>query len=63
MVAVSHVSASGCWNISPIQQALAAVDRLIDWFASVDRKCRFGKLLEEVDLETLRQVALGQSVD
>lgn len=50
-------------HIPDDQQALAAVDRLIDWFASVDRKCRFGKLLEEVDLETLRQVALGQSVD
>jgi sulfite reductase beta subunit-like hemoprotein len=50
-------------HIPDDQQALAAVDRLIDWFTGVDRKCRFGKLLEEFDLETLRQIALGQSGD
>ncbi|HKJ05653.1 MAG TPA: NAD(P)/FAD-dependent oxidoreductase [Geopsychrobacteraceae bacterium] len=40
-------------------QALAAVEHLLDWFAAQDRKCRMGKLVDEAGLETLRQVALG----
>lgn len=40
-------------------QALAAVQRLIDWFERQGRKCRLGKLLEEVMLDDLRRVALG----
>lgn len=42
------------------QQALAAVERLVDWISAAGRKCRFGKLLEEVGIETLRQVAAGE---
>ncbi len=42
-------------------EALAAVERLIDWFAAQNRKCRIGKLLEEVGLDELRKVALGEA--
>jgi NAD(P)H-nitrite reductase large subunit len=42
------------------QQALAAVERLIDWFAAQARKCRFGKLMQELDSEQLRAIALGE---
>lgn len=41
--------------------ALAAVERLLDWFVSQERKCRLGKLVDEVGLDTLRAVALGES--
>lgn len=47
-------------HIPDDQQALAAVERLIEWVAAAGRKCRFGKLLDEVGLEKLRQVALGE---
>jgi len=43
------------------QQAIDAVGRLIDWFASCERKCRFGKLLQEADIEELRRIALGEA--
>ena len=48
-------------HIPEDDQALAAVQRLVDWFAAQDRKCRFGQLLEEVGLEQLRQIALGEA--
>ncbi len=41
-------------------QALAAVERIIDWFAAQERKCRLGKLVEEVGLEKLQKVAQGE---
>ncbi len=46
-------------HIPDDQQAVEAVARLIDWFVACDRKCRFGKLLQDFELEELRQVALG----
>jgi NAD(P)H-nitrite reductase large subunit len=42
-------------------QALAAVDRLVDWYRVQDRKCRMGKIVEEIGLEALQQEILGQS--
>ena len=47
-------------HIPDDEQALLAVERLLDWFAAQQRKCRFGKLVAEVGLESLRQVALGE---
>lgn len=46
-------------HIPDDQQALAAVDRLVQWFAAEGRKCRFGKLLAEVGLDKLQQIASG----
>lgn len=46
-------------HIPDDEQALAAVERLINWFAASERKCRLGKLMEEVGGEKLRGVALG----
>ncbi len=46
-------------HIPDDDQALAAVQRLIDWFAAQGRKCRFGTLVEEVGLDRLRQIAAG----
>ncbi len=42
------------------EQALAAVQRLVDWFEAQGRKCRLGKLLEESSLEQLRLIAVGE---
>lgn len=41
-------------------QALAAVGRLLDWFADQDRKCRFGRLVDEVGVDRLKSIALGE---
>ncbi len=46
-------------DISTEEEALAAVERLIDWFVAQKRKCRIGKLIEEVGLDQMRKVALG----
>ncbi len=46
-------------DIATEEEALAAVERLIDWFAAQNRKCRIGKLVEEVGLDQVRKVALG----
>lgn len=46
-------------HIPTKEEALAAIERLLDWFAAQDRKCRMGKLVEEIGLEPLREVALG----
>lgn len=46
-------------HIPDEQQALAAVENLIRWFAAQQRKCRFGKLVQEIGLDQLREIALG----
>jgi len=47
-------------HIPEVDEALARMDRLVAWFRAQERKCRFGKLVDEVGLETLRKVALGE---
>ncbi|MDT8420401.1 MAG: NAD(P)/FAD-dependent oxidoreductase [Desulfuromonadales bacterium] len=47
-------------NIAERAEALAAVERLLDWFAAQGRKCRLGKLVDEVGLDELRAIALGE---
>ena len=49
-------------HIPDDEQALVAVQRLVDWFAEQERKCRLGKLVEEIGIEHLRQIALGETV-
>lgn len=39
-------------------EALAVVERMVSWFNSINRKCRIGKLLEEIDIEVLRKEVL-----
>lgn len=46
-------------HIPERKDALLAVERLLDWFAAQERKCRMGKLVDEVGLEELRKIALG----
>lgn len=46
-------------HIPDDEQALAAVERLVDWFATTGRKCRLGKLIQEVGIDKVREIALG----
>jgi NAD(P)H-nitrite reductase large subunit len=46
-------------DIATEEEALAAVERLIEWFVAQKRKCRIGKLVEEVGLDQMRKIALG----
>lgn len=43
------------------EQALEAVDRLVDWYRAQNRKCRMGKIVEEVGLEVLQKEVFGQN--
>lgn len=45
-------------HIPEAGEALLRLDRLVAWFKAQERKCRFGKLVDEVGLEQLRRVAL-----
>jgi len=47
-------------HIPSSEEALEMVDRLVAWFARQERKCRLGKLLDEVGEDHLRKVALGE---
>ena len=40
-------------------EAIAVVDRLVTWFREQGRRCRLGKLVEEVGIESVREQALG----
>jgi NAD(P)H-nitrite reductase large subunit len=41
------------------EEALAIVDKLMQWFKQQDRRCRLGKLVEEMGIEEFRKEALG----
>lgn len=41
------------------EEALAALERIVAWFKSKNRRCRFGKLVEEMGVETLRAEIFG----
>ena len=47
-------------HIATKEEALAAVERLVEWFIAQNRKCRIGKLIDEVGLEQMRKIALGE---
>lgn len=40
-------------------EALGLVERVVQWFAKQERRCRLGKLVEEMGVERIRQEALG----
>jgi len=47
-------------HIPEDEQALAAVERLLDWFVAQNRKGRIGKFVEELGIEGLKKIALGE---
>ncbi len=46
-------------HIPDDDEAIQAVERLLDWFAAQGRKARFGRLLDEVGIDEIRKVASG----
>ena len=46
-------------NVPTDEDALAAVERLVDWFRGGNRRCRFGKFVEEMGIDALRAEILG----
>lgn len=40
-------------------EAIDAVDRVVTWFRKQDRRCRLGKLIEEMGLEAFREEVFG----
>ncbi len=47
-------------HIPTEEEALAAIERLINWFTACNRKCRIGKLVDEVGIDEVRRIALGE---
>ena len=47
-------------HISDDDQAVAAVERLLDWFAAQGKKCRFSKLIDGIGMDQLRKIALDE---
>jgi NAD(P)H-nitrite reductase large subunit len=45
-------------NIPSDEEALAAVDHLIQWFKAKDRRCRLGKFIDEMGIEAFRAEVL-----
>jgi NAD(P)H-nitrite reductase large subunit len=41
------------------KEALAIVDHIVQWFKARARRCRLGKLIEEMGAEAFRQEVLG----
>lgn len=47
-------------HIPSDQEALALVERLVLWFREQNRRCRLGKIVEEMGLEAFRAQVLGE---
>jgi NAD(P)H-nitrite reductase large subunit len=41
------------------EEALAIVDHIVQWFKARERRCRLGKLIEEMGVEAFRGEVLG----
>jgi NAD(P)H-nitrite reductase large subunit len=42
-------------NVATADEALAVLDQAVAWVQSLDRKCRIGKVVEEVGIEAVRR--------
>jgi NAD(P)H-nitrite reductase large subunit len=47
-------------NIPTESEALAAVEKVVAWFQSLERKCRIGKVVEEFGLDAIREAIFGK---
>lgn len=48
-------------HIPTDDEAFAAIERLVDWFIAQQRKCRLGKIVDEIGLDAIRRVARGET--
>ncbi len=46
-------------NVPTGAEALAVVEKVVAWVRSLDRKCRIGKVVEELGIEAIRKEILG----
>jgi NAD(P)H-nitrite reductase large subunit len=46
-------------NVPTDNEALAVLDKVVAWFKSLERKCRIGKVVEEMGIETIRKEIFG----
>ncbi|RQW88490.1 MAG: NAD(P)/FAD-dependent oxidoreductase [Geobacter sp.] len=47
-------------NIPSEDAALAVVEKVVDWFKSLERKCRIGKVVEEMGIDAIRAEIFGK---
>jgi NAD(P)H-nitrite reductase large subunit len=47
-------------NLQTEAEVLAAVELLVDWFVAQQRYCRLGKMVDELGIEELRRITLGE---
>jgi NAD(P)H-nitrite reductase large subunit len=47
-------------NIPTESEALAAVEKVVAWFQSLERKCRIGKVVDEFGLDVVREAIFGK---
>lgn len=47
-----------CEHVPTDEEAFAIVDQVVSWFKAQERRCRLGKLVEEMGLEAFRQEVL-----
>jgi len=47
-------------NVPTENEALAVLDKVVDWCKSLERKCRIGKVVEELGVEAVRKQIFGQ---
>jgi NAD(P)H-nitrite reductase large subunit len=45
-------------EVATDEEALAVVERLVSWFTAAEKKCRLGKVIEEMGIEAFRKEVL-----
>jgi len=46
-------------NVPTESEALAALEKVVAWTQSLDKKCRIGKVVEELGIEAIREEIFG----
>lgn len=54
-----HLSQKLAENVASDDEAMAIVDKVVNWFEAQGRKGRLGKLIEEIGMDAFRKALLG----
>lgn len=54
-----HLSQKLAENVASDEEAMALVDKVVNWFKAQGRKGRLGKLIEEIGMDAFRRELLG----
>jgi NAD(P)H-nitrite reductase large subunit len=57
--AMPHLSQKLVENVASDEEAMATVDKVVNWFKAQGRKGRMGKLIDEVGMDAFRKELLG----